>query len=411
MMNPQGLLYKIGIISLFFIVLSGVVPTISDFLNHSIAYAAPAQANQEGNTDILENIEKLYHEKASSWANALQDFAKRLFRYFLIADIILFAVKEGLEIGCGGKTAANAFGDLVFHLVLPASFMFAVITYYPEWSIQTIKGLRSIADYVQPVGDLGAGSFFTAGIALFDAILAKFKVTDPATWPLILAGLIILVLYALMAMQILLIKCESYIVLNAGIIILSLGAFAQTRSYATNFITYVLSVAVKLYVMQLIIGIAFSFVKDFVDTPPNMNNSLVVLGASIVMLGLIRVIPDMCAGIIQGQHVGSGNALAGAGAAVVGGIAGAVGGAVSGALSAAGFTASSAKSMSELGKAADAAGATGGSGRAGFMARELGKAALGAVQEGQRGSYLGRLNSAISSQAQSSRQDGGEKNQ
>lgn len=184
---------------------------------------------------------------------------------------------------------------------------------------------------------------------LFDGICEAISIKDPTTWILFLAGLVIIVVYALMAMQILLIKCESYIVLNAGIIILGLGAFSQTRHYAINFITYVLSVGIKLYVMQLIIGIAFSFVDDFLQTPVDLSNVVVVLGASIVMLGLIRVIPDMCAGIVQGQHVGSGNTLVGAAAGVAGGVMGAaavVGGAT-GVASGVSSTAKAIKAVSE----------------------------------------------------------------
>lgn len=370
-------------------------PVLSEFVGvNSIAQAASAQVDT-ADTDILGKIAEKYHKQANSWGTSLQDFAKRLFKYFLILDIIIFAFAGGLGIAYGGKTLGQVLAELMLNVVMPAAFMFCVITYYQPWSQEIIKGLSYIASSVEPRSALGASSFFKAGLVLFDEILTAFKVTDPSTWPLILAGLIILVVYALMAMQILLIKCESYIVLNAGIIILGLGAFAQTRSYATNFITYVLAIAVKLYVMQLIIGIAFSFVEDFLNTPPDMNNSIVVLGASIVMLGLIRVIPDMCAGIIQGQHVGSGNALAGAAAAVMGAAAGFAAGAVTGA----GTASTSAKALSDISKAADVSGASG-AGKAGFMAREMGKAAFGAAAEGGKGSYVGRLNSQMSARAQ-----------
>lgn len=371
------------------------IPKFTEFVGiESIAHAASAQAG-EGDSDILGKIASKYHKQAKSWAVGLQDFAKRLFKYFLMLDIIIFAFAGGLGIAYGGKTLGQVLAELMLNVVVPAAFMFCVITYYQTWSLEIISGLQHIAGQVQNQTVVSENSFFSSGIALFDGILTAFKVTDPSTWPLILAGLIILVVYALMAMQILLIKCESYIVLNAGIIILGLGAFAQTRSYATNFITYVLAIAVKLYVMQLIIGIAFSFVEDFLNTPPDMNNSIVVLGASIVMLGLIRVIPDMCAGIIQGQHVGSGNALAGAAAAVMGAAAGFAAGAVTGA----GTASTSAKALSDISKAADVSGASG-AGKAGFMAREIGKAAFGAAAEGGKGSYVGRLNSQMSARAQ-----------
>lgn len=365
--------------------------TLSTSLEYSITYAASAQAGEQ-DTDVIGKIAVKYHNIAKSWGNQLEKYAKLIFKSFLIIDILLFAFAGGFGIATGGKNIGQVFGELVLAVLLPASFMFCVIEYYQDWSQQIIDGFKFVAKSVEPNSNIQAGSFFTAGIRLFDGIWAAFKVADPATWPLILAGIVILVVYALMAMKILLIKCESYIVLNAGIIILGLGAFSQTRSYAINFITYVLSVAVKLYVMQLIIGIAFSFVEEFLASTPDMNNSIVILGASIVMLGLLTSIPDMCAGIIQGQHVGSGNALASA--------MGAFTGAVAGSISAAGTAVSTGKAVKSVADAASAHGLSGGA-KAAYVVGEVAKAAWGTTETtGQaRGTFTGRMNSKMQQHA------------
>ena len=356
----------------------------------STVYAASSAQGSPQDQDILAKIAAKYHDKASGWANQLEDFAKRIFKVFLLLDLVIFAIAGGIGIATGGKSLAHIFGELVLNVLLPAAFMFCVIEYYQQWSGDILKVVSHIADSVEPKSSIGANNFFKAGIYLFDKIWEAFKVLDVSTWPLVLAGLIIIIVYALMAMKILLIKCESYIVLNAGVIILGMGAFAQTRSYATNFITYVLAVAIKLYVMQLIIGIAFSFVDEFMTASSEMTDSVVILGASIVMLGLLNTIPDMCAGIIQGQHVGSGNALASA----MGAFAGAVAGTVGAAAGAAGTVSSTAKAVKSLGEAADAQGLSG-KAKAGFMAREMGKAAWGTNEESgtTKGTFMGRLNS------------------
>ncbi|WP_407844116.1 P-type conjugative transfer protein TrbL [Desulfovibrio falkowii] len=365
------------------------LPTFSTW-DVNIAYAASQNGQQD--TDILGKIEQKYFDKARSWGTQLEDFAKRLFKWFLLADILMFGIAGGIAMAAGGKNIGQVIGEFTVSVIIPAAFMFCVIEYYQQWSIDTIKGLYYIAGNVEPHSAVYAGTFFTAGIKLFDGVWEAFKVADPATWPLILAGIVILVIYALMAMKILLIKCESYIVLNAGIIILGLGAFSQTRSYAVNFITYVLSVAVKLYVMQLIIGIAFSFVDEFLATPPDMNNSIVILGASIVMLGLLSTIPDMCAGIIQGQHVGSGNALASA--------MGAFTGAVAGTISAAGTAGATANAVKSVAAAATEQGLSGGA-KAGYVARQVANAAWGtnATTGESRGTFTGRMNSRMQKHA------------
>lgn len=378
-------------IFLLLFVANAFLPVISSG-DYFSAYAASTPQVGQQDTDILYKIEQKYFDKARSWGAQLEDFAKRLFKWFLLADILMFGIAGGIAMAAGGKNIGQVIGEFTVSVIIPAAFMFCVIEYYQQWSIDIIKGMSYIAGTVEPKSAIGAGSFFTGGIKLFDGIWSAFTVTDPSTWPLILAGIVILVIYALMAMKILLIKCESYIVLNAGIIILGLGAFSQTRSYAVNFITYVLSVAVKLYVMQLIIGIAFSFVDEFLATPPDMNNSIVILGASIVMLGLLSTIPDMCAGIIQGQHVGSGNALASA--------MGAFTGAVAGTISAAGTAGATANAVKSVAAAATEQGLSGGA-KAGYVARQVANAAWGtnATTGESRGTFTGRMNSRMQKHA------------
>lgn len=370
----------------------------------------PAPGQQQ-EVDILGKIANKYKEKADSWGNGLVQFAKRIFAAFLTIDIIVFAISGGFGIANGGKTLASVFGEFVLCVILPAAFMYSVITYYQPWSQEIIEGLKFIGSKVEPFANIGEGSFFTAGIQLFDGIYASVKLKDPATWALILVGIVILICYALMAMQILMIKCESYIVLNAGIIILGLGAFSQTRSYAINFMRYVLAVAIKLYVLQLIIGIAFSFVDDFLKTPIDMPNLTVVMGASIVMLGLIRSIPDICSGIIHGQHTSSGNALSGAMSAAGGAAMGAVAGTASMAMGAAGISGA----LKAASGAADAAGKTG-LGKAGFMAGMMGKAAGEALlgdkaspERSMTGRFASKLNTrAMNSQMSNDTKKGGE---
>lgn len=60
-----------------------------------------------------------------------------------------------------------------------------------------------------------------------------------------------------------------------------------------------------------------------------------MIGASIVLLALVKSIPDTCAGIINGSHVSGGAAITAATAAVGGAVAGAVGGSIAAGRSAA----------------------------------------------------------------------------
>ena len=95
-------------------------------------------------------------------------------------------------------------------------------------------------------------------------------------------------------------------------------------AYAVNAIRYVLAVAFKLFVMQLVLGVGIAFIEGFSTSTAELQDIFVVIGASVVLLALVKSLPDVCAGIINGSHVSSGAALTASAAAVGGAAIGAV---------------------------------------------------------------------------------------
>ena len=75
--------------------------------------------------------------------------------------------------------------------------------------------------------------------------------------------------------------------------------------------------------------------NDGLQTTAELQDIFIVIGASIVLLALVKSIPDTCAGIINGSHVSGGAAITAATAAVGGAVAGAVGGSIAAGRSAA----------------------------------------------------------------------------
>ena len=135
-----------------------------------------------------------------------------------------------------------------------------------------------------------------------------------------------MVCFALMAAQIIIINAESYIALNAAVILLGFGGCGMMKEYAINTMRYCLSVAFKLFVLQLIMGISMRIIEGFAITGTEAIDLVTLIGSAVVVLALIKSLPDIAAGIINGAHVG-GNSLIStgmaAGAAMFGGAVGA----------------------------------------------------------------------------------------
>lgn len=327
----------------------------------------------EINRNALEKIELVFQTKARVWGIVLTDYALVLFRYVLIGSVAWMGIRLALE-QADLKSILVQFIKLVFHSAL----MLAVLFNYKDWAGKLINGLASIGQ------DLGApplapNSIFNSGLEIINNIVGELSFGDPIdSLALIICGIVIVICFALIAAQVLLVKCEAYIVLNAGTILLGFGGSEFTRSYATNFLKYSLTVAMKLFVMQLLVSLGMSFINDLQEAKIAIDQILVTIGVSVVLFALVNTIPDIISGIVNGSHVSTGQAITSAVSAVSMGTM-----ATMGAMKASGFnTFDGVQATRAAAGMANADGASG-LGKAGHMARNLGSAAMSTRGQGR----------------------------
>lgn len=116
--------------------------------------------------------------------------------------------------------------------------------------------------------------------------------------------------FALITLQIILIKCECIIAMCASSILLGLGATSFLRDYAINALRYVFAVAFKLMTMQLVMGVGLDFIMRLkIAESMDWGQIGVTLCFCVIFYALVKQLPDTVAGIIQGSHVSSGQAL------------------------------------------------------------------------------------------------------
>ena len=126
---------------------------------------------------------------------------------------------------------------------------------------------------------------------------------------------------------------EVAIVSYAGIILLGFGGSSFTKDYAVKYLTYAVSVGIKIMMMTLVVSVGQSIMiaqaQNFKGD--NINEIIVVIGVAVVFLAVTKALPSMLQSLVMGSSVGSNATLpaavgtvAGAGAAAVGAMAGAV---------------------------------------------------------------------------------------
>lgn len=282
-----------------------------------IALWNPSPCFAAADTDFVSRLVKEFHIKTSSWEPILRGYALMIFRWLLVLEVCFLGIKAALNT----NQIADIFKQFVM-LVLVSGFFWAVIENYQTWAWNLINGLKGIGLQLQ-ASQIASDSPFLAGMKLVKLVLSKLSVWEPGnSVALLIAALVIIVCFALISSLVVLVKCEVMIAMMASLILVAFGGSAWLRDYAINALRYVLSVAFKLFVMQLVLSVGIQFIESFDTATAELQDIFVVIGASVVLLALVKSLPDVISGIINGSHVNGGNLL-GAAAAVSGAALGA----------------------------------------------------------------------------------------
>lgn len=278
--------------NIFFIFILLLVVIVS-FQN---AYAADG-------TVVSQIVEKFYNDSAK-YEHIMLKYAKLLFYWCAILEIAWLGIKMALGTSDLRETLKN------FCLVILASgFFLAVINNYHTWAWNIINGLKTIAGEATTIMD-ASDRPFTIGLKLVKVLLMKTSFLNPIdSLTYVLSGFLVLFCFALITMQMILIKCECIVAMCAASILLGFGATSFFRDYAINMIRYVVSVAFKLMTMYIVLGMGANFLSQLEIAEDSWMQIGVTISFCIIFYCLVKTLPDVVAGIIQGSHVSSGQAL------------------------------------------------------------------------------------------------------
>lgn len=253
-----------------------------------------------------------------SWWGILQKYARDLFLLTLTLEVVLFGIRMALQ----QTQLGEIIGQFVM-LLLFAGFILAVINNYEAWAkAVAINGLKPVAASLNPGGGvIEAGHPFALAAKVWETVLDAVRGAGlwelPKVLVLEITALVICVILALISAIVIIVTCEFYIVANVGVLLIGLGGSKIFKDYAINVMRYILSVAFKLFVLQLIVSIGFTIITMASITQYasegakiiGFQDLFMILGQAIILLALAKSLPDTCAGILSGSAVNGGNPL------------------------------------------------------------------------------------------------------
>lgn len=249
--------------------------------------------------------------------------------------------------------------EVLWQIIITSIFYFIVINcriIIPK----IINIFTQIAQATQPITAIDPTAVAAQGIQIGSAILGDFGVsgflTDlPGGIITIVSTLAIAILFGLIAIDLMITLILSYFQIALAPLFIAFGTFEYVRDVGHSYIKSTLSLAIKLFVLYLVIGIGQSIASSWsaqaqqAASDGDIMPILAILVGALAFWRIAQVLPSHFASIIHSSHMGAG----GFGSAMVGG---AVGAATTAATIASGGTAIAAKAVSGAGAAGTATG-------------------------------------------------------
>ena len=270
---------------------------------------------------VVDGMIQTFSDASKAWEAPLLKIAIDLF--WMLATIQFAWAMIGLAL----KGADfNAWISTIVTQIMFIGFMSWLLTKFSWIAGSIIESFRKAAGQASGQNFFSPSDFFIKAWKLVGDIYDKTSLLEPGnSLGLIIAGIIIMICFALICAFMVVALVEMYIVISASVLLMGFGGSQWTKDYAIRAVQYAVSVGAKLFVLQLIAGLGVDLMDGWIASTDTKSLEHIVgmIGCSVILLALTKMIPEIIQGIINGTSIGNGGALTSAMSAVAGGAMGA----------------------------------------------------------------------------------------
>ncbi len=274
------------------------------FVGIMALFSVNAYAGQLDSSGLLDTLLDKFQQVASTWTTVIGDYANWLFWGLVLISMVWTFSMMALQ----GEGLTGVLAEMVrFFAVI--GFFYYILINGPAISQSIINSMRQLA-----ANALGIGTGISPSTIVDMAFVILSKVTSAASiWSpmistiMITVAIIVLIVMALIAINMLIILVSAWVLCYAGVILLGFGGSKWTSDIAINYLRTVLSIGVQLFTMTLIIGVGQSFIDQYFsiigNDIPDLNSLIVLLLASIILLVLTNKLPLLLSGVVGGASL------------------------------------------------------------------------------------------------------------
>jgi len=274
--------------------------------------AVPAHAQS---VNVLDQIVTEFKIRAAGWESTLRSFAIGTFGILATIELAWAAIRLAFRRSDVSEWLAEIVNQILF-----LGFFLALLENSVTWGQAIINSFRQAASAARG-GGIAPSDVFAAGVKIASMVLSQMSIWHPeASAGLMVAGIVIEICFALMAAFMVLALVESFLIISMGVLFMAFGGTRWTKDFAISTVRYTVSVGAKLFVLQLLVSIGASLIQTWANSFTDVTDAslCILVGCSIVMLALVKVLPETMQSIVNGSSMASGSALVGAALAVGG---------------------------------------------------------------------------------------------
>lgn len=368
------------------------------FATASAAQGAPStglgtvacNASNAATMGVFNCISSQFFSASQSWAAKLTGYATNLFALLAAIEFAWAGITYALE-----KDSPNTLLAMFAKKLMTIGFFYVLLLKGPGWMQDVVTSCQQAGESAGGVQGISPTSIVGIGMNCAWAIyggLSDLGIADRIglALPCGIAALLTMIAFVIVAGQMFVTLVESYIVTGAGILFLGFGASRFTSDFTKKYITYGVSVGVKLFVITLIVGVGQQFTGTWAQMLNNspgdvIHASMIVAGGALLYAMVAWQIPSFAQSLMSGAA----NLSAGTAMASTAGVAGvAAGVAMGGAAAVTGGLTSIAGAAQAMNAGIGLARAGGASG-ASAMLQGVGKAVGGMAREAASSSGFG----------------------
>ena len=277
-----------------------------------LLFPALAFAASGPDTHSIDHIIQIFQTATRNWEPTIHKLTMSLF-WGLVTISFTWAF---IQIALKGGGLIDVTAEMITRVVTVGVSL---------WLVDEAPNLaRSLIESFQYVGNQlsgGAVKFSPSNILELAMNIISIVYNNSSVWKPVesliffFTALIILICFALIAMEMVVLIVSAYITVSGGIVMMGFLGSDWTKEHAINYFTAVLGVALKMFIMQLLISLGYGFIRDLCSSMDSSSDTLAYLaliGVSVVFYGMVREIPQIAASLASGRFTQAGGGVAAA---------------------------------------------------------------------------------------------------